>query len=193
MKSRPQPGKQRRPVSSFWISVANAIDAINEHVGRVVLWLVGAVTLISALNALARYGLGRSSNAWLEIQWYLFGAIILLTAGYTLKHNGHVRIDIIYGRWSARAQAWIDLLGALLFLLPLCGLMVWLALPGFVDSFQSGEMSPDAGGLIRWPVRLLIPLGFALLALQGVAEIIKRIAFLRGEGKLTREQPQEEV
>ena len=177
----------------FLITIARAIDAANETIGRTVLWLVGAATLISALNALARYGLGRSSNAWLEIQWYLFGAIILLAAGYTLKHNGHVRIDIIYGRWSARTQAWIDLLGALLFLLPLCGLMVWLALPGFVDSFQSGEMSPDAGGLIRWPVRLLIPLGFALLALQGVAEIIKRIAFLRGEGKLSREQPQEEV
>jgi len=177
----------------FWIGIAKTIDAINEHVGHAVLWLVGAATLISALNALARYGLGRSSNAWLEIQWYLFGAIILLAAGYTLKHNGHVRIDIIYGRFSARTQAWIDLLGALLFLLPLCGLMVWLAWPSFVDSFQSGEMSPDAGGLIRWPVRLLIPLGFALLALQGVAEIIKRIAFLRGEGKLSREPPQEEV
>lgn len=175
------------------IAIAKAIDAANETIGRAVLWLVGAVTLISALNALARYGLGRSSNAWLEIQWYLFGAIFLLAAGYTLKHNGHVRIDVIYGRLSARTQAWIDLLGALLFLLPLCGLMVWLSFPGFMDSFVSGETSPDAGGLIRWPVRLLIPLGFALLALQGIAEIIKRIAFLRGEGKLTREQPREEV
>jgi TRAP-type mannitol/chloroaromatic compound transport system permease small subunit len=151
------------------------------------------VTLISAANALMRYGFGMSSNAWLEIQWYLFGAIFLLAAGYTLKHNGHVRIDIIYGRFSARTQAWIDLLGSLLFLLPLCGLIVWLAWPGFVDSFVSGETSPDAGGLIRWPVRLLIPLGFALLALQGVAEIIKRIAFLRGEGILTHERPREEV
>ncbi|BAV35054.1 C4-dicarboxylate ABC transporter [Sulfuricaulis limicola] len=177
----------------FWINIAQAIDATNETVGRAVLWLVGAATLISALNALARYGLGRSSNAWLEIQWYLFGAIILLAAGYTLKHNGHVRIDIIYGRFSARVQAWIDLLGTLFFLLPLCGLIVWLAWPGFVDSFVSGETSPDAGGLIRWPVRLLIPLGFALLGLQGVAEIIKRIAFLRGEGKLTHEQPREDV
>lgn len=177
----------------FWIAIAKAIDAVNETVGRAVLWLVGAATLISALNALARYGLGRSSNAWLEIQWYLFGAILLLAAGYTLKHNGHVRIDVIHGRWSTRAQAWIDLIGTLLFLLPLCGLMAWLGWPGFVDSFLSGEMSPDAGGLIRWPVRLLIPLGFALLALQGVAEIIKRIAFLRGEGKLTREQPREEA
>jgi TRAP-type mannitol/chloroaromatic compound transport system permease small subunit len=177
----------------FWLTIAKAIDTANEYFGRAVLWLVGAATLISAINALVRYGLGRSSNAWLEIQWYLFGAIILLAAGYTLKHNGHVRIDVLYGRFSARTQAWIDLLGALLFLLPLCGLMVWLAWPGFVDSFQSGETSPDAGGLIRWPVRLLIPLGFALLALQGVAEVIKRIAFLRGEVKLTHKQPREEV
>ncbi len=177
----------------IWIAIAKGIDTVNEHVGRAVLWLVGAATLISAVNALVRYGLGRSSNAWLEIQWYLFGAILLLAAGYTLKHNGHVRIDIIYGRLPARVRAWIDLLGTLFFLLPLCGLMVWLAFPGFIDSFVHGETSPDAGGLIRWPVRLLIPLGFALLALQGLAEIIKRIAFLRGEGKLTHEQPQEEV
>ena len=176
-----------------WISIAKAIDAANETIGRGVLWLVGAATLISALNALARYGLGRSSNAWLEIQWYLFAAIILLAAGYTLKHNGHVRIDVIYGRYSARTRAWIDLFGTLFFLLPLCGLMVWLGWHGFVDSFQSGEMSPDAGGLIRWPVRLVILLGFALLGLQGVAEIIKRIAFLRGAGQLTHEQPREEA
>jgi len=175
------------------IAIARIIDAVNERIGRAVLWLVLAVTLISAANALIRYGFGMSSNAWLEIQWYLFGAIFLLAAGYTLKHNGHVRIDVIYGRLSARAQAWIDLLGSLLFLLPLCGLMAWLAFPGFVGSFQSGEMSPDAGGLMRWPVRLLIPLGFALLALQGVAEIIKRVAFLRGKARLSREQPREEV
>ncbi|HSD97817.1 MAG TPA: TRAP transporter small permease subunit [Sulfuricaulis sp.] len=176
-----------------WIAIAKTIDAVNETIGRAVLWLVLAVTLISAANALMRYGFGMSSNAWLEIQWYLFGAIFLLAAGYTLKHNGHVRIDVIYGRLSQRTRAWIDLLGALLFLLPLCGLMVWLAWPGFVDSVQSGEISPDAGGLIRWPVRLLIPLGFALLALQGVAEVIKRIAFLRGQGKLPHETPMEEV
>jgi TRAP-type mannitol/chloroaromatic compound transport system permease small subunit len=176
-----------------WLALARLIDAVNERVGRAVTWLVLAATLISAANALARYGLNLSSNAWLEIQWYLFGAIILLTAGYTLKHNGHVRIDVIYGRFSVRMQAWIDLLGTLLFLLPLCGLMTWLSWPGFVESLQSGETSPDAGGLLRWPVRLLIPLGFALLGLQGISEAIKRIAFLRGEGKLTREQPQEEV
>jgi len=176
-----------------WLALARAIDRVNETVGRAVLWLVLAATLISAANALARYGFNLSSNAWLEIQWYLFGAIVLLAAGYTLKHNGHVRIDVIYGRFAARTRAWIDLLGSLLFLLPLCGLMVWLSWPGFVESLERGETSPDAGGLLRWPVRLLIPLGFALLGLQGIAEAIKRIGFLRGKEKLTREQPREEV
>jgi TRAP-type mannitol/chloroaromatic compound transport system permease small subunit len=158
-----------------------------------VLWLVLAVTLISAANALMRYGFGMSSNAWLEIQWYLFGAIFLLAAGYTLKHNGHVRVDVLYGRWPPRVRAWIDLLGAALFLLPLCVLMVWLSWHGFIESFQRGELSSDAGGLIRWPVRLLIPLGFALLGLQGVSELIKRVAFLRGQGELPHEPPMEEV
>jgi TRAP-type mannitol/chloroaromatic compound transport system permease small subunit len=175
------------------LALSRAIDAMNAYLGRFADVCVVLATVISAGNAMMRYAFDQSSNAWLEIQWYLFGAIFLLAAGYTLKHNGHVRIDIIYGRFSARTQAWIDLLGSLLFLLPLCGLIVWLAWPGFVDSFVSGETSPDAGGLIRWPVRLLIPLGFALLALQGVAEIIKRIAFLRGEGILTHERPREEV
>jgi TRAP-type mannitol/chloroaromatic compound transport system permease small subunit len=168
-------------------------DALNERIGRAVLWLVLGATTISAVNAVARYGLGRSSNAWLEAQWYLFAAIFLLGAGYTLRHNGHVRIDVIYGRLSARARAWIDLLGGALFLLPLCALMVWLAWPGLIESLRVGETSPDAGGLIRWPVRLLIPLGFALLGLQGLSEIIKRIAFLRGQGELPQERPSEDV
>jgi TRAP-type mannitol/chloroaromatic compound transport system permease small subunit len=173
--------------------LARGIDALNERVGRAVLWLVGLATIVSALNALSRYALGLSSNAWLEIQWYLFAAIFLLAAGYTLKHNGHVRIDVIHGRLSERAQAWIDIAGGALFLLPLCALLVWLSWPDFWHALQSGEISPDAGGLIRWPVRLLIPLGFGLLALQGIAEIIKRIAFLRGLAPLTAEQPREEV
>ena len=175
------------------LGIARAIDAVNERIGRAVLWLVLAVTLISAANALMRYGFGMSSNAWLEIQWYLFGAIFLLAAGYTLKHNGHVRVDVLYGRWPPRVRAWIDLLGAALFLLPLCVLMVWLSWHGFIESFQRGELSSDAGGLIRWPVRLLIPLGFALLGLQGVSELIKRVAFLRGQGELPHEPPMEEV
>ena len=191
MKLRPQLHNRRIPAPL--LGIARAIDAVNERIGRAVLWLVLAVTLISAANALMRYGFGMSSNAWLEIQWYLFGAIFLLAAGYTLKHNGHVRVDVLYGRWPPRARAWIDLLGTALFLLPLCVLMVWLSWHGFIESFQRGELSSDAGGLIRWPVRLLIPLGFALLGLQGVSELIKRVAFLRGQGGLPHEPPMEEV
>jgi TRAP-type mannitol/chloroaromatic compound transport system permease small subunit len=173
--------------------LSRAIDALNERVGRVVLWLVLATTLVSAANAGMRYAFGMASNAWLELQWYLFAAIFLLASGYTLKHNGHVRIDIFYGRWSERGRAWIDLFGALVFLLPLSLLLVWFSWPSFVAAWQHTEMSPDAGGLLRWPVRLLIPLGFALLALQGISEIIKRIAFLRGQITLTLEQPVEKV
>jgi TRAP-type mannitol/chloroaromatic compound transport system permease small subunit len=160
--------------------LTSLIDAFTERVGRITIWLVLIGTLISAGNALARYVLSDSSNGWLEIQWYLFGAIFLLGAGYTLKHNGHVRIDIVYGRLGKRGQAWIDLLGGLFFLLPLACLMVWLAWPIFVESWRTMEHSSDSGGLLRWPVKLLIPLGFGLLALQGVAEIIKRIGVLSG-------------
>jgi TRAP-type mannitol/chloroaromatic compound transport system permease small subunit len=193
MKWRYKLRHRRLPASRHGSTIARTIDAINERIGRAVLWLVLVVTLISAANALMRYGFGMSSNAWLEIQWYLFGAIFLLAAGYTHKHNGHVRIDVLYARWFPRARAWIDLLGTALFLLPLCALMVWLSWHGFIESLQRGEVSSDAGGLVRWPVRLLIPLGFALLGLQGVSELIKRVAFLRGRGKLPRETPKEEV
>ncbi|HCU53545.1 MAG TPA: C4-dicarboxylate ABC transporter [Gammaproteobacteria bacterium] len=175
------------------LAISRIIDAVNERVGRATLWLVLVATLISAGNALMRYTLNLSSNAWLEVQWYLFAALFLLAAGYTLKHNGHVRIDVLYGHLSARAQAWIDLVGGLLFLLPFSLLMVWLSWPGFTESLLRGEVSPDAGGLLRWPVRLMIPLGFALLGLQGVSEIIKRIAVLRGVQSLTPETPQENV
>ncbi|MGA7179520.1 MAG: TRAP transporter small permease subunit [Thiobacillaceae bacterium] len=175
------------------LALARFIDALNEKVGRLVMWLVLAATLVSSGNALVRYGLKTSSNAWLELQWYFFGALFLLASGYTLKHNGHVRIDILYGRLSAKSQALIDLIGALVFLLPICGLMVWLAWPMFTLSFFSGEMSSDAGGLIRWPIKLMIPLGFALLFLQGIAEVIKRLAVLSGHLELPTEKPVEEV
>jgi TRAP-type mannitol/chloroaromatic compound transport system permease small subunit len=175
------------------LSLARLIDALTERVGRLVIWLVLVATLISAGNALARYALGESSNAWLEIQWYLFGAMFLLAAGYTLKHNGHVRIDILYNRFGARGQAWIDLIGGVLFLLPMAILLAWLAWPMFLDAWLSHEMSPDAGGLVRWPVKLLLPLGFCLLALQGVAEVIKRLGVLSGHVTLPRETPEEEV
>jgi TRAP-type mannitol/chloroaromatic compound transport system permease small subunit len=175
------------------LALARAIDALTERVGQTVIWLVLAATLISAGNAIARYLLGESSNAWLEIQWYLFGAMFLLGAGYTLKHNGHVRIDIFYNRFGPRGQAWIDLAGGLLFLLPMALLLAWLAWPMFVDAWVTHEMSPDAGGLVRWPVKLLLPVGFGLLALQGVAEVIKRLGVLGGHLTLPREAPEEEV
>jgi len=175
------------------LALSRVIDALNERVGRIVLWLVLATTLVSSANAGMRYAFGMASNAWLELQWYLFAAIFLLAAGYTLKHNGHVRIDILYGKLSERGRAWIDLAGTLVFLLPFSLLLVWFSWPGFAAAWQHGEMSPDAGGLLRWPVRLMLPLGFALLGLQGIAEIIKRIAFLRGQITLTLEQPSEKV
>ena len=172
---------------------ARLLDALTERVGRLIIWLVLVATLIPAGNALIRYSLGESSNAWLEIQWYLFGAMFLLAAGYTLKHNGHVRIDIFYNRLGPRGQAWIDLIGGLLFLLPMAVLLAWLAWPMFHEAWVTHEMSPDAGGLVRWPVKLLLPVGFGLLALQGVAEIIKRIGVLTGALVLHAEPPAEEV
>ena len=175
------------------LTLAKWIDALNERVGRLTIWLVLVATLISAGNALARYVLSDSSNAWLEIQWYLFGAIFLLGAGYTLKHNGHVRIDIVYGRLGPRGQAWIDLLGGLFFLLPLAIVMAWLAWPIFLDAWRTLEHSSDSGGLLRWPVKLLLPLGFGLLALQGVAEIIKRIGVLTGRYQMPDRKPGEDV
>lgn len=175
------------------LACARLIDALTERVGRAAAWLVLAATLISAGNALVRYALGESSNAWLEIQWYLFGALFLLAAGYTLKHDGHVRIDVFYNRFGPRGRAWIDLFGSLFFLMPMTLLLAWLAWPMFAEAWTTHEMSPDAGGLVRWPVKLLLPLGFALLALQGVAEIIKRVGVLTGRLALPRETPEEPV
>ena len=175
------------------LNLARGIDALNEGVGRISMWLVLAATLISSGNAAVRYGFNRSSNAWLEIQWYFFALIFLLGAGYTLKHNGHVRIDILHGRFSPRLQAWVDLVGGLLFLLPLCGLMIWMGWSDFAASWAVNETSPDSGGLSRWPIKLAIPLGFGLLALQGLAEVIKRAAFLAGFAPQSLEEPEEPV
>lgn len=162
------------------LRLSRAIDWLSEKVGRSVLWLVLAAVLISAANAVVRKVFNYSSNAYLEVQWYLFSAIFLLCAGYVLKRNEHVRIDIISSRLSLRGQIWIDIIGLTLFLLPATLLIVWLSWPLFWGAYESGEMSQNAGGLIRWPVLLLLPVGFALLALQGVSELIKRVAFLRG-------------
>ena len=162
------------------LALARAIDALNTCVGRTVSWLVLVAVLVSAGNALARYGFDLSSNAWLEIQWYLFSAIFLLGTGWTLLRNAHVRIDVLSSRASERTRAWIDILGGLLFLMPMAILILYFSWPMFVQSYMGHEISSDAGGLVRWPVKLLIPAGFALLALQGLSELIKRIAFLRG-------------
>jgi TRAP-type mannitol/chloroaromatic compound transport system permease small subunit len=172
---------------------ARGIDALNEVIGQSVKWLVLVATLVSAVNASLRYGFDLGSNGWLELQWYLFALIFLLGAGYTLKHNGHVRIDVLYGRLSPRTQAWIDLLGGVLFLLPVAGLMAWLGWAVFTESWAIQEHSSDSGGLLRWPIKLALPVGFALLFLQGVAEIIKRAAMLAGHLPFAVEQAEEIV
>ncbi len=164
------------------LRVAGIIDALTERVGRAARWLILLTALISAGNAAARYVFNASSNAWLEIQWYLFAAVFLLCAGYALKHNQHVRVDVLSSRLSRRAQAGIEVFGTLLFLLPMALLILWLSWPVFVDSWRSGEVSTNANGLVLWPARALVPAGFALLALQGVSELIKRVGFLRGVG-----------
>ncbi|MBX6323740.1 MAG: TRAP transporter small permease subunit [Rhodospirillaceae bacterium] len=162
------------------LALSRAIDWLSERCGRLASRCVLASVLISAGNALVRWGLNASSNGWLEIQWYLFSAVFLLCASYALQRNEHVRIDVLTGRLSPRARAWIDLLGGLFFLQPMAIIIAWLSWHYFVDSYVRQEHSGNAGGLIRWPVKLLMPVGFALLALQGVSEVIKRIAFLRG-------------
>ena len=162
------------------LALSRAIDAVSERVGTTMYWLVLVAVLISAANATVRKVFNYSSNSFLEIQWYLFSLIFLLCAGYTLKHNDHVRIDIITGRMSARARAAIDIFGTLFFLLPMALLIMYLSWPVFVDAWTRNEVSTNAGGLIIWPARLMVPIGFFLLVLQGFSELIKRIAFLKG-------------
>ena len=162
------------------LTVSSAIDRFNQKVSVFADWLVLLSCLISAGNAFSRYSFSISSNAWLEIQWYMFGAMILLGASYTLKKNEHVRVDILYGRLATRTQIWIDLIGGVLFLLPATIIISWMAWPMFHNSFLQNEFSSNAGGLLRWPIKLMIPLGFWLLTLQGISEIIKRIAMLTG-------------
>ena len=162
------------------LRISALIDALNERVGKTVYWLVLATVLISAGNAIMRKMFSMSSNAWLELQWYLFSAVFLLCSGYTLLRNEHVRIDAVAGRLSPRTQAWIEIVGSVLFLLPTVTIIAWYSWPSLVNSIHIDEYSSDPGGLIRWPVRLLIPVAFTLLGLQGISELIKRIAFLRG-------------
>lgn len=162
------------------LKLARMIDAINERIGKIIVWLVLVSVLISAGNAVMRKAFDISSNAFLEIQWYLFSAIFLLGASWTLLRNEHIRIDVLSSHLSSRAQNWIDVFGIVFFLLPMAVIIMWLSWPVFTLAYTSGEMSSNPGGLIRWPVRLLVPVGFFLLVLQGLSELIKRIAYLLG-------------
>jgi TRAP-type mannitol/chloroaromatic compound transport system permease small subunit len=164
----------------FWLKLSKAIDSLNAFVGRWVIWLILGSTIISGINAAVRKAFNTSSNAYLEVQWYLFAAAFLLASGYTLLNGEHVKIDVVSSRLSKRKQIWIDVLGYIFFLTPMCVAVLWFAVPFFLQGLRSGEMSSNAGGLIRWPVYLMMPIGFALLLLQGWSELIKRIAFLKG-------------
>ena len=164
------------------LKFSRAIDWLNAQVGKYAIWLIMGSTLISALNAVVRYTFNTSSNAMLEIQWYLFAWSFLVAAAFTLLNREHVRIDVINSRLSKKTQMWIDILGFAFFLTPVCLLVLDFCIPMLIQKYQSGEMSGNPGGLIRWPVWLAIPVGFTLLMLQGWSELIKRVAFLRGEG-----------
>ena len=168
---------------SFFLLISRGIDRLNQSVGLFTTWLILATTLISAGNAIVRKAFDLSSNALLEIQWYLFAAVFLLGAGYGLLKNSHVRIDFISGMLSPRMRNWIDVGGIVLALFPFCVICIYLSWPLFMQAYNTGEMSSNAGGLIRWPVYALVPAGFALLMLQGVSELIKRLAFLFGQGE----------
>ncbi|MDH1290659.1 TRAP transporter small permease subunit [Comamonas terrigena] len=162
------------------LKLSRGIDRLNALVGRYVIWLILGATIISALNAIVRKVLHTSSNAFLEVQWYLFAASFLLAAGYTLLEKEHVKVDVINSKLSLRTRVWIDVIGFALFLTPMCLIVLYYGTPFFLQALRTGEMSSNAGGLIRWPVYLMMPLGFGLLLLQGTSEFIKRIAFLAG-------------
>ncbi|TCL69627.1 TRAP transporter small permease subunit [Rhizobium sp. BK251] len=165
---------------SAFLSVSRLIDSISQFIGKISEYLVLLCCLVSAANAIIRYMFNYSSNGWLEIQWYMFAFIVVLGASHTLRMNEHVRVDLIYGAVSDRARLWIDIVGIVVFLLPACIFLTWLCWPVFWLSYQQGEISANAGGLIRWPVKLMLVAGFALLSLQGFSELIKRIAALTG-------------
>ena len=162
------------------LKFSKAVDWLNTQVGKYAIWLILAATVVSGVNAVIRKLFNMSSNAYLEVQWYFFAASFLLAAGYTLLNNEHVRIDVVSSHLSKRGQIWVDIIGFAFFLTPICAAVLWYGIPFFLQGFHSGEMSQNAGGLIRWPVYAMIPLGFTLLLLQGWSELIKRFAFLQG-------------
>ena len=173
------------------LRLSKLIDALNDKFAEIAKWAVLASCFISATNAVVRYLANYSSNAWLEIQWYMFAACVMLGAAQVLRLNEHVRVDVLYGQYSGKVQALVDLAGLLLFLMPEMVLMVYFSWPLFVKMYMSGEMSSNSGGLIRWPAMLMLPVGFALLLLQGISEAIKRVAWLnhKYEGEFHYERP----
>lgn len=175
------------------LKISGAIDNLTDWIGRSVKWLVLAAIVIGASNAVVRYGLHISSNAWLEMQWYLGSAVFLLCGAYALRHNQHVRVDVISSRFGPQTRAWIEIFGTLFLLFPMVGIVLMYSWPVFVDSYQSGEVSTNANGLILWPARLLVPVGFFFLAVQGGSEIIKRIGFLAGLAPDPGEKSQEKT
>jgi TRAP-type mannitol/chloroaromatic compound transport system permease small subunit len=170
-------GNAMRPLLAF----SSAIDLINEKIGNVCNFLVLAACLVSAGNAMIRYAFGFSSNGWLELQWYMFAILVMFGASYTFKRNEHVRVEIFYLFLTERGQLWLDLIGTLFFLIPSCLLLAYLSWPFFMQAYAVSEVSSNAGGLIRWPIKFVIPAGFVMLALQGMSEVIKRIAALQGQ------------
>ncbi|MDB6179190.1 TRAP transporter small permease subunit [Paracoccus sp. Z330] len=162
------------------LALSRGIDRVNTIIGRNASWLILLAVFVSAINAIIRKMFSISSNAWLELQWYLYGGAFMLAAAYTLLENEHIRIDIIYGRWSRRTQHWIDLLGTMLFLMPFSLLMIWLVYPSMMTSWRTHEISMNAGGLLIWPAKAILLVGFCLLFLQGISEFIKKIAVMKG-------------
>ena len=162
------------------LGFSSIIDMINEKIGVVCNWLVLLACIVSGGNAMIRYAYDQSSNAWLEVQWYMFAVIVMFGAAYTLKRNEHVRVDLFYMTLGRRGQLWIDIMGTLVFLLPTCVILAWLSWPFFMQAYAVGEHSSNAGGLLRWPIKLVLPIGFLLVALQGISELIKRLGFLQG-------------
>jgi TRAP-type mannitol/chloroaromatic compound transport system permease small subunit len=181
----------RLQIMNALLRFSRIVDALNQKLGLLANWLVLIACVISAGNALVRYGFNASSNAWLEIQWYLFAGMVMLGAAHTLRVNEHVRVDIFYSRYGERARLWLDFVGGLVFLLPMTVMIGWLSWPMVANSWAVGEVSGNAGGLLRWPVKIMVPLGFLLLSLQGASEVIKRYAALTGRLKLdaTYERP----
>jgi TRAP-type mannitol/chloroaromatic compound transport system permease small subunit len=172
------------------LAFSRGVDWITERIGRTVYWLLLAAVVISTVNALMRYAFDIGSNAWLELQWYLFAAVFMLGAGYVFLHDQHVRIDVVASRLPRRVQVWIDVVGIVLFLLPLCVFVAWTSLPSIGKAIATMEVSANPGGLIRWPLYVLVPIGFGLLFVQSLSELFKRVAFLAGRGPDPHAKPE---